>query len=215
MRLQSFHRQLRQNWKYLLWLPVYLLCFFLLEQRPMETYWATQIPLDNRIPFCEWFAIPYCLWYPLLVGVGLYLFFRDSRSFRRYMWFLALTFFASTLIWLLIPNGQDLRPAVFPRDNLLTRMMEGLYSIDTSTNVFPSVHVVGSVGAALAVWDCPALRKRKWLCIAITILAVLICISIVFVKQHGVLDLAGGLALSALAGLIIYNPCRKRRTSAR
>jgi drug/metabolite transporter (DMT)-like permease len=56
---------------YLVWLPAYLLLFFLLERRPMETYWATQIPLDDLIPFCEWFAIPYCLWYPLLIGMGL------------------------------------------------------------------------------------------------------------------------------------------------
>ena len=211
MYSSTFRRNLKQNWKHLLWLPVYLLCFILLEQRPMDTYWATQIPLDDCIPFCEWFVIPYCLWYPLLVGVGLYLFFRDSAAFRRYMLFLAVTFFASTLIWLLIPNGQDLRPAVLPRDNFLTRIMEGLYSIDTHTNVFPSVHVVGSVGAALAVWDCRALRNQKWLCISITVLAALIYLSIVFVKQHGVLDLAGGLALSAVAGVVIYGFFRSGR----
>lgn len=189
---------------YLIWLPVYLLLFFLLEHRPMETYWATQIPLDDLIPFCEWFAIPYCLWYPLLIGVGLYLFFRDSGAYRRYMVFLAITFFASELIWVLIPNGQDLRPPVLPRDNPLTRMMALLYSIDTHTNVFPSVHVVGSVGAALAVWDAPVLRKRKLLTWGLTVLAALICVSIVFVKQHGILDLVSGLALCVPVGFVIY-----------
>lgn len=186
------------------WLPPYLLGFVLLEQRPMENYWATQIPLDDLIPFCEWFAIPYCLWYPLLVGLGLYLFFRASPAFRRYMVFLGATFLIGELIWFLIPNGQDLRPAVLPRDNLLTRLMALLYTIDTHTNVFPSVHVVGAVGAALAAWDCAAIRKRHWLVWAITILAALICLSIVFVKQHAVLDLVSGLALSVLVGLWVY-----------
>lgn len=170
----------------------------------MEQYWATQIPLDNLIPFCEWFAIPYYLWYPLLVGVGIYLFLKDSPAFRRYMLFLALSFFASELIWLLIPNGQDLRPLSLPRDNILTRLMAGIYNIDTHTNVFPSVHVVGSVGAALAVWDSALLRNRKGLCICVTALAVLICLSIVFVKQHGILDLLGGLVLSLLFAIPIY-----------
>ena len=170
----------------------------------MATYWATQIPLDDLIPFCEWFAIPYCLWYPLLVCVGLYLFFRDSSAFRRYMVFLAAAFFLSALIWLLVPNGQDLRPPILPRDNPLTRMMALLYSIDTHTNVFPSVHVVGSVGAALAAWDAPALRQRKALLWCITILAALICVSIVFVKQHGILDLLGGLALCVPVGAAVY-----------
>ena len=204
MHLNNFHTRLRQEWKYLLWLPVYLCCFFLLEQRPLDAYWATQIPLDDLIPFCEWFAIPYYLWYPLLVGVGVVLFFRDSPAFRRYMVFLAVTFFISVAIWFLIPNGQDLRPPALPRNNLLTRLMAGIYAIDTHTNVFPSVHVVGSVGAALAAWDCTAIRDRKWLVWGITVLAALICLSVVFVKQHGILDLLGGLVLSALTGMVIY-----------
>jgi len=170
----------------------------------MHEYWATQIPFDNLIPFCEWFAIPYCLWYPLLIGLGIFLFFRDSRAFRRYMLFLAVTFLVSELIWFLIPNGQDLRPLVLPRNNLLSRLMAALYSIDTHTNVFPSVHVVGSVGAALAAWDSSFFREKKWLCTATTLLAAAICLSVVFVKQHGVLDLLGGLVLSIIAAVFIY-----------
>ena len=205
LRLPDFRARLRQDGKYLLWLPVYLLIFLLLEQRSLDTYWATQIPLDDLIPFCEWFAIPYYLWYPLLVGVGVVLFFRDSLAFRRYMVFLAATFFISVAIWFLIPNGQDLRPPALPRNNLLTRLMAGIYAIDTHTNVFPSVHVVGSVGAALAAWDCAAIRDRKWLVWGITVLAALICLSVVFVKQHGILDLLGGLVLSAVVGVLFYH----------
>lgn len=171
----------------------------------MPRYWATQLPIDAAIPFCEWFVIPYCLWYPLLVAVGLYLLFRDQPAFRRYMAFLALTFFISELIWLLIPNGQDLRPAVMPRENILTALIAGLYRIDTNTNVFPSVHVVGSIGAALAAWDCPSLRCHKTLCHLTGILAVLICVSTVFIKQHAVLDVLGGLALSLLVAVPVYH----------
>ena len=210
MRLLNTFRPYLKELKYLLWLPPYLLIFILLEQRHMEQYWATQIPLDNLIPFCEWFAIPYCLWYPLLVGLGLYLFFRDSKSFRRYMLFLAATFLSSELIWFLIPNGQNLRPPVLRDDNFLCRLMAALYSIDTHTNVFPSVHVVGSVGAALAAWDSLLLRQRKWLCIFITVLAALICLSVVFVKQHGILDLLGGLVLSLIAAIFIYQKQLKK-----
>ena len=212
MQLSRFSYRLRQEYRYLLWLPVYLLLFLLLEQRPMDHYWATQIPLDDLIPFCEWFAIPYCLWYPLLIGMGLYLFWKDSPAFRRYMTFLGVTFFASALIWLLIPNGQDLRPLVLPRDNVLTRLMVVLYAIDTHTNVFPSVHVVGAVGAAAAAWDCAALRQKQWVNPLISILSVLICLSVVFVKQHGLLDLLGGLFLSVAAVWVIYRPQKRQRT---
>ena len=112
--------------KYVLWLPLYLLAFVLIEHLPMNNYWSTQLPLDSRIPFCEWFVLFYCAWYPLLIAVGLYLLLQDAPGFRRYMAFLSVTFFSSVLIWLLIPNGQDLRPQVFPRDNLPTALIAAL-----------------------------------------------------------------------------------------
>ena len=177
MRLPAMLYDRRHDLKYILWLPVYLVSFVVLEHLidGSGRYWATQISLDRFIPFCEFFVIPYCLWYPLLVAVGLYLLFRDSAAFRRYMRFLAVTFFLSELIWFLIPNGQDLRPVVMPRDNFFSRWVAALYSIDTSTNVFPSVHVVGSVGAAGAVWNCYSLREHRRLRYGTVILAVLIC----------------------------------------
>lgn len=190
--------------KYALWLPLYLLLFLALERMPVGRYWATQLPVDAHIPFCEWFVIPYCLWYPLLVITGLYLLCRDRAAFRRYMVFLGTTFFLSALVWLLVPNGQDLRPAAFPRENLLTALVAGLYRVDTNTNVFPSVHVVGSVGAALALWDCRGLESRKHLRRGAAALAAAICLSTVFIKQHAVLDAAGGLLLAGLAARLVY-----------
>ena len=190
--------------KYALWLPFYLLAFVLIEHLPQTSYWPTQLSLDNAIPFCEWFVLFYCAWYPLLVAVGLYLLLRDASAFRRYMVFLAVTFFASVLIWFLLPNGQDLRPQVFPRENFPTALIAALYRIDTNTNVFPSVHVVGSVSAALAVWDSPRLRARPLLRWGIPVLAALICISTLFIKQHTILDVVSALALSLLAAIPIY-----------
>lgn len=201
--------------KYLLWLPAYLLSYLVLERivDPSRAYWATQTALDSRILFCEWFIIPYCLWYPLLVAVGLYLLFRDSNSFRRYMRFLAVTFFLSALIWFLVPNGQDLRPLAMPRDNFLSRWVSAIYAVDTNTNVFPSVHVVGSVAAAWAVWECRSLRKHPVLCWGVTLLAGLICISTLFIKQHAVLDVVSGAALALAVGVPVYcwKPVSQRR----
>lgn len=190
--------------KYALWLPLYLLVFLALERLSNRGYWATQLPIDARIPFCEWFVIPYCLWYPFLVAVGLYLLYRDREAFRRYMLFLGSTFLLSELVWLVLPSGQDLRPAVFPRENPLTALIAGLYRIDTNTNVFPSVHVVGSVGAALALRDCRGLESRKHLRRGGAVLAAAICLSTVFIKQHAVLDAAGGLLLAGLAAWPVY-----------
>ena len=172
----------------------------------------SQLPVDARVPFCEWFVIPYCLWYPFLVITGLYLLRRDRAAFRRYMLFLGSTFLLSELIWFLLPNGQDLRPAVLPRENLLTALIAGLYRVDTNTNVFPSVHVLGSVGAALAVWDCRALSEKKLLRAGTAALAAVICLSTVLIKQHAVLDVVGGLLLGGLAARAVYRSSPAFRT---
>lgn len=189
--------------KYALWFPAYLLAYALAEHLVTTRYWATELPLDACIPFCEYALLPYSLWYPLLIGLGLYLMFRDSASYRRYMCYLALTFFLSVAIWLLFPNGQDLRPQL-DGTGFLSQVIVQLYRIDTNTNVFPSVHVVGAVGAAIATWNCPRLRCRPVVRWGIIALAAAICLSTLFLKQHTVLDVAGGLVLSALVAVPLY-----------
>ena len=186
------------------YLPVYLAAFFIIEHFITDNYWATQTVLDSYVPFCEWFIFPYVSWSPLLVVLGVYLILRDGEGFRRYMWYIMVTFTTAVVFCILIPNGQDLRPAVMEHHNLAAWLVEYTYSIDTNTNVFPSVHVVGSVGAALAVWDSPRLRAHPLLRWGVPVLAALICISTLFIKQHSVLDVVSGLVLSLLAAIPIY-----------
>lgn len=186
-----------------LFLPVYLLTFFTMEHFITADYWATQLPIDGMIPFCEYFIVPYVLWSPLLALMGIYLILRDGEGFRRYIWTLALTFFTSALICVLLPNGQDLRPAVMERENAFTWLVQFTYGIDTNTNVLPSVHVVGVMCALFALWHTPGLRKWYWR-LGGTAMGILVIISTLFVKQHAVLDIFAGLLLSGVAYVIIY-----------
>ena len=57
------------------------------------------------------------------------------------------------------------------------------------------------MAAAAAIFDCPGLRRLR---APGVVLAVLISVSTVFVKQHSVLDIAGGLALGLPIGRVIY-----------
>ena len=187
--------------RYALWLPVYLLGFVILEHIPARPYWATQLPVDSAIPFCPWFVIFYALWFPLLIGAGFALLFRDSGAFRRYMYFLALNFLSGIVLWIFFPNGQDLRPA--DPAGALAPAVAFLYQIDTNTNVFPSLHVSGAIGAAIAVWDAFHQTNRR-LCWLVILLAVLITLSTLFIKQHSILDVIGAFAFSAVTAWIVY-----------
>ena len=67
------------------------------------------------------------------------------------------------------------------------------YASDKPLNAFPSLHVGMSTLATLFVY-----RKRKKLGLAVLPVTVLIILSTVFIKQHVLLDVAGGLVLAGL-----------------
>ena len=46
---------------------LYLLTFFALENRGVQKIYMVHSELDNLIPFCEYFVIPYFGWFILLL----------------------------------------------------------------------------------------------------------------------------------------------------
>lgn len=190
-------------WMLLFW-PVYLLRYLLVEAlNPAAVYIPIWTPLDDCVPFCEWFLIPYVLWYGAIVGLHLYTLAVDVESFKRYTLFLGIAIGISTTVFLLFPTCQNLRPAEFPRDNPLTRAVGLLYRIDTNTNVLPSEHVIGAVGLFLGVWNTPRLIKPVWI-VSAGIFSLLVCLATLFLKQHSVLDLLAAVPVCVIAGYIAW-----------
>ncbi|MBQ8975412.1 MAG: phosphatase PAP2 family protein [Oscillospiraceae bacterium] len=203
----------RHLW-YVLVLPIYLICFWICEHIVVNNYWSSYLPLDDLIPFNEIFVIAYVAWYPCLIAMGIALLIRNSGDFRRYMLFIGVGFLSALAFCLIFPNGQDLRPAEFPRDNLLTRVLGMLYAADTNTNVLPSMHVIGAFAFVFPAFEAKSLRSHRWIKVLSVVMAVLICVSTVFVKQHSVLDTLAGIPWSFAKYAAVYLPERKRRLSA-
>lgn len=195
--------QYRHLW-YLLFWPIYICRYLIIENlNPAAVYYPVWCPLDDRIPFCEGFLLPYCLWYVFIAGMHLYTALYDVDSYKRYSRFLIISMSISTVIFLVFPTCQDLRPAEFPRDNILTDIVGLLYSIDTNTNVFPSEHAIGALAVLAAAIHTKSLRSPGKLTV-IAILAVLICLSTAFLKQHSMLDVAAAQPICAFAYWICY-----------
>ena len=180
-----------------LYLPVYLILYFVVEHVVTDNYWPTQTVIDDYIPFCEYFVIPYDSWGILLFILGVFFIVKDPESFRRYMWFIAIAYTTATLFCFLVPNGQDLRPAELPRQNICTWILQMTWAADNNANVFPSVHVLGVVAAISAMWHSPKL-------IAGTVWFVIIAASTLLVKQHAFIDLAAALVWGAVVYVIVY-----------
>ena len=120
---------------------IYMLWFVWLESRADEPYHVIHFPLDDYIPFCEYFIIPYLLWFGY-VGWGIgYFYLKDRSEYFRLcaMLFTGMTIFL--IVSTIYPNGHYLRPTTFARDNIFVHIVKWLYASDTATNLFPSIHV--------------------------------------------------------------------------
>ena len=199
----------RHLWMLAFWV-IYLVLFMVVEHAVQSDYYVVHCALDDRIPFCEWFIFPYCLWHPLLFAMTVYLAFWDAENFKRYM---AIGFIPVILFDWAFPNGQELRPVVFESENIAIWLVRQIYAADTNTNVFPSMHVIGSAALVAATLYTPSLRKHKLHLVAIPV-GILICISTVFVKQHSCLDLFGAIPYSALTWWLVYGVIFKKRKKA-
>ena len=67
-------------------------------------------------------------------------------------------------------------------------------------------------GAVFAAYDCPAFKP--WLRKAYVVIALLICASTVFIKQHSILDTLAGLILCLPFYWVVYGFHSKRRAKA-
>ena len=182
---------------------VYLVAFFLTEWLiPVEKCYSVHSIVDDWIPFCEVFWIPYVFWYALIVlSLGYFLLYHID-SFKRLQTYMIITQAVALIIYVVFPTRQDLRPEVFPRENFLTQCVRILYRVDTNTGVCPSLHVAISLGIA-SVWTKEKGISRWWKAF-IVVTVVLICLSTMFIKQHSAVDLLAAIPVCLLAELIVY-----------
>lgn len=175
--------------------PIYMVWFSLLEKN-VEIKYLINTSIDTHIPFLEIFIIPYLIWFGYVAVPMVYFCFKSRRDFVRTGLFLCLGMTICLIIYTVFPHGIKLRPDSFPRNNIFTDLVRFIYSMDTSTNVCPSIHCLNSIGIHMGIVKSEKLSKNKKLCLSSRILMVLICMSTVFVKQHSIVDVCAAVVLS-------------------
>ncbi|WP_026664810.1 phosphatase PAP2 family protein [Butyrivibrio sp. FC2001] len=182
---------------------VYLTWFFHLEGTKELHYTVIHSTLDDKIPFLEIFIIPYLGWFAYCAFFFfLFLLMYDMEDFFKN----AAFFFTGMTLFLIIssiwPNIQYLRPTVMPRDNIFTHLVANLYKTDTPTNLWPSIHVYNAIGTHLAVTNSK--RFSKWLKGGSLIFCISVILSTMFLKQHSVIDVLGGIIFAVATNLVVY-----------
>ncbi len=189
---------------------VYFALYFLTENLiPADRCHVIHCALDDAIPFCEYFLIFYVGWYFLVFGALAYTLFYDVEGFRRLQKYIMITQAAAMLVYIFYPSIQLLRPAVFPRRNVFTRILGVIYSFDTPTGVFPSLHVAYSLGILSLGLKSERLNPAGKT--ALTAAVVMICLSVCFVKQHSALDVFAALPVGLLAEMVVFGDRRRKK----
>ena len=183
----------------------YMIAFFYLEQRTGAVH-VIHFGIDAYIPFCEVFIIPYLMWFGYVALTVCFLCIKDQEESERLVSFLMAGMTIFIIISAIYPNGHHLRPAVFPRDNVFTRMIAVLYASDTPTNVLPSIHVYNSIAIMIAVWRSKCFKGHKLITGFLLTLGVSIIFSTVLIKQHSMIDVLLAFILSGL----MYSICYRR-----
>lgn len=191
---------------------IYVPWFMYLEKHVQTNFYVIHSPLDDHIPFIEYFIIPYYLWFLFMTVSVLYFFFTSRADFYRLTAFLitGMTFFL--IICTLFPNGLNLRPTEFARDNVFVDLVQRLYMVDTPTNVLPSIHVFNTTGVLIAVAHSSRLKTHRFVKSGTYILGILIILSTVFLKQHSVTDVIAALAMACVIYPFVYAAQTKKAT---
>lgn len=192
-----------------LYFPVYLFWFFRLEQMSPENIYIVTNPLDSLVPFCEYFIVPYLMWFPYLFGFLAYFYVADrKKNFINLAVSLIIGLTVCLIVYTFFPNAQALRLEEYPNRNLFTQIVMLLQGFDTPTNVCPSIHVFSTVVVHVMVQKSSC---HRWVKAGSLVTAVLICLSTVFLKQHSVTDVIWGMVLAVPVCGLVFVMRRRRR----
>lgn len=110
------------------------------------------------------------------------------------------------------PEWTEPASGHIPRENIFTDLVRMIYSVDTPTNVLPSIHVYNSIGAMAAIAHSTSLKKHRGVQISSYVLGILIIFSTVFLKQHSITDVIAALAMACMIYPFVYATQEKKET---
>lgn len=161
-------------------------------------HFSLEIMADRAVPFVPAFITVYIAAYAQWVLCYIFI-AREGRDFAyRYFSGLFLSKLLCAAVFLILPTAIT-RPEITGTD-IFSRLTAMIYSADTPDNLFPSVHCLESVYFAIVLLYSKKLPD--WAKTLNAVFSLFVCASVVFVKQHFVLDIFGGAAVAFLSVLV-------------
>ena len=152
-------------------------------------YYDVSLWFEKDIPFVPSMIIGYSLVFVLVA-----LLFLLIDNMPDY-WDMCIRFFNMTLlcfiIFLIFPVRMDLRPEVTMANNWITELVCFYFWLDHPYNLFPSMHLSASFFAAFY-----CMRKGRIIGWLAMIMAVIVGVSVVLLKQHYIMDIVAGFTVA-------------------
>lgn len=157
--------------------------------------------LDQKIPFLPEFILVYFGCY-LFWAVNYYIIARQNAEIRSR--FLLADFYAKIvcfICFILFPT-TNMRP-VLSGDGIWVSLVRLLYQVDAADNLFPSIHCLVSWLSYIGLRSVKGVPR--WYRLASLVMAVLVCVSTVVLKQHVLIDVAAGVVLAEAVYFISWH----------
>ena len=155
------------------------------------------LPLDDAIPFVPGFVFFYVLVYVTPAATAVFL--RDRAELYRAFLAFALNSLVCFPVFLIFPVEY---PRTFPLPGTLTgHLLAFVHTLDRPVNCFPSHHVSTAFSTFFAIRR----QSASWGAI-FGIVAALVALSTLFVKQHYLVDVPAGIAIACLTYWISFPP---------
>ena len=177
---------------------------------PKAQYFDVSIPfIDDQIPFWTWMIVFYVFSYAFW-AVGFVIIGRESREVCYH--FLSGEIIAKIfclVFFLAFPTEMaDWPSGQFEIENAFDWTTQMIYDADEPNNLFPSIHCLESWVVFRGSLKCK--KMGNWYRVSCLLITLGIFASTVFVKQHVVVDILGGV-LVAEAGFFLARKLRAGR----
>ncbi|HMA92193.1 MAG TPA: phosphatase PAP2 family protein [Polyangiaceae bacterium] len=185
LQIRVYERLAAAAWVYLLYFGGYGLV-----NRRLRIADCTDLTLslDRYIPFLSEFVAPFYLAYLIVLVPALVI--RDRRLLGHAVVAFTALVLLSCLLFVLFPTYVP-RPTI-AGSSLSDALVGAIYAADRPSCAFPSLHVSSVALSALVLRrESRRYGRLLWPCVG------LVALSTLFIKQHVVLDVLGGLGVAA------------------
>jgi hypothetical protein len=138
------------------------------------------------VPFIKYFIYPYNIWYPFVILSSFLIYKYNNIKFKPFIISMILVSILAEITFFIYPT-EVIRPEVTVND-FTTWLIDFTYKSDTpAVHCLPSVHCLFTFISTYYVLISKNIKSYKK--ITLSIVAILIVLSTIFIKQHIVEDI--------------------------